>query len=131
MRTVVGYATDVSRRKKNGAHVYSFVFSDGLDVNQQITYWSSDKFNFQGGSTVVLRMSVETVIEDSEEEGEEPETRTTARVKRGSLQIVGDEIASETAQEASRTSSRSRTQERRSHFRARLTAPLRRPRIER
>lgn len=101
VRTVVGYATDVSRRKKNGAHVYSFVFSDGLDVNQQITYWSSDKFDFQGGSTVVLRMSVETVIEDSEEEGEEPETRTTARVKRGSLQIVGDEIASETAQEAS------------------------------
>ena len=101
VRTVVGYATDVNRRKKNGAHVYSFVFSDGLDVNQQITYWSSDKFDFQGGSTVVLRMSVETVIEDSEEEGEEPETRTTARVKRGSLQIVGDEIASETAQEAS------------------------------
>lgn len=111
VRYVVGYAVDVERKKKNGSHVYRFTLSNGLDVDQKVSYWSGEQFEFSSGSVVCVRMSVEQAEDDGtegEEEGEEPTVNVLARTRRGTLQIVGDEINSEEAQEAPRSRSESR-----------------------
>lgn len=111
IRYVVGYAVDVERKKKNGSHVYRFTLSNGLDVDQKVSYWSGEQFEFSSGSVVCVRMSVEQAEDDGtegEEEDEEPTVNVLARTRRGTLQIVGDEINSEEAQEAPRSRSESR-----------------------
>lgn len=111
VRYVVGYAVDVERKKKNGSHVYRFTLSNGLDVDQKVSYWSGEQFEFSSGSVVCVRMSVEQAEDDGtegEEEDEEPTVNVLARTRRGTLQIVGDEINSEEAQEAPRSRSESR-----------------------